>query len=359
MPTAIITGSGGLIGSESVRRFVQDGYQVVGLENDMRATFFGASASTAHTTETLIGKYRDEFRSLEIDIRDGDGVSRVFAEHAKEIELVIHTAAQPSHDWAASDPQTDFAVNANGTLNLLEATRLYAPSATFIFCSTNKVYGDQPNQLPLIELPQRLELPEDHRYHRGIDTSMSIDQSTHSLFGVSKTAADLLVQEYGRYFDMPTVCFRGGCLTGPNHAGTQLHGFLSYLMRCTMTGDPYTVFGYGGKQVRDNIHSADLVAAFEAFHRAPRAAAVYNIGGGRQSNCSMLEAIDLCQEIAGRELQWSLGEENRIGDHRWWISDLEPFKGDYPGWDITWDVRDILREIHERNGERWVTGAGS
>jgi CDP-paratose 2-epimerase len=359
MPTAIITGSGGLIGSESVRRFVEDGYQVVGLENDMRATFFGASASTAHTTETLIGKYRDEFRSLEIDIRDGDGVSRVFAEHAKEIELVIHTAAQPSHDWAASDPQTDFAVNANGTLNLLEATRLYAPSATFIFCSTNKVYGDLPNQLPLLELEQRLELPDDHRYHRGIDTSMSIDQSTHSLFGVSKTAADLLVQEYGRYFDMPTVCFRGGCLTGPNHAGTQLHGFLSYLMRCTMTGDPYTVFGYGGRQVRDNIHSADLVAAFEAFHRAPRAAAVYNIGGGRQSNCSMLEAIDLCQEIAGRELQWSLGEENRIGDHRWWISDLEPFKGDHPGWDITRDVRDILREIHERNAERWVTGAGS
>jgi CDP-paratose 2-epimerase len=359
MPTAIITGSGGLIGSESVRRFVQDGYQVVGLENDMRATFFGTDASTAPTTETLTKRYPDELRSLEIDIRDGDGVSRVFAEHAKEIELVIHTAAQPSHDWAASDPQTDFAVNANGTLNLLEATRLYAPSATFIFCSTNKVYGDLPNQLPLLELEQRLELPEDHRYYKGIDTSMSIDQSTHSLFGVSKTAADLLVQEYGRYFDMPTVCFRGGCLTGPNHAGTQLHGFLSYLMRCTMTGDPYTVFGYGGKQVRDNIHAADLVAAFAAFHRAPQAAAVYNIGGGRQSNCSMLEAIDLCQEITGQELQWSLGEENRVGDHRWWISDLEPFKRDHPGWDITRDVRDILREIHERNGERWAGGAGS
>lgn len=357
MPIAIITGSGGLIGSESVRRFVQDGYDVVGLENDMRATFFGASASTAHTTETLTERYPDEFRSLEIDIRNAEGVSRIFAEHAKEIELVIHTAAQPSHDWAASNPQTDFAVNANGTLNLLEATRLHAPSATFVFCSTNKVYGDLPNQLPLVELEQRLELPGDHRYYKGIDTSMSIDQSTHSLFGVSKTAADLLVQEYGRYFDMPTVCFRGGCLTGPNHAGTQLHGFLSYLMRCTMTGDPYTVFGYGGKQVRDNIHAADLVAAFAAFHRAPRPAAVYNIGGGRQSNCSMLEAIDLCQEIAGRELQWSLGEENRIGDHRWWISDLEPFKEDYPGWEITRDVRDILREIHERNLERWVSAS--
>jgi CDP-paratose 2-epimerase len=354
MPLAIVTGSGGLIGSESVRHFVQAGYDVVGLENDMRARFFGSDASTAHTTTALIERYPSEFRSLEVDIRDADGVARIFAEHADEIELVIHTAAQPSHDWAASDPQTDFGVNANGTLNLLEATRQNAPGATFVFCSTNKVYGDRPNQLPLVELPQRLELPEDHPYYKGIDTTMSIDQSTHSLFGVSKVAADLLVQEYGRYFELPTVCFRGGCLTGPNHAGTQLHGFLSYLMRCTMTGDPYTVFGYSGKQVRDNIHAADLVAAFEAFHRAPRAAAVYNVGGGRQSNCSMLEAIELCQEIAGRELQWSLGEDNRIGDHRWWISDLEPFKRDYPGWDIAHDVRDILREIHDRNAERWI-----
>jgi CDP-paratose 2-epimerase len=357
MPVAIITGSGGLIGSESVGHFVRAGYEVVGLENDMRARFFGPEASTAHTTQALVERYPAEFRTLELDIRDGEGVERAFAQYAGEIELVIHAAAQPSHDWAASDPQTDFAVNANGTLNLLEATRKHALGATFVFCSTNKVYGDLPNQLPLVELPQRLELPEDHRYYEGIDTTMSIDQSTHSLFGVSKAAADLLVQEYGRYFDMPTVCFRGGCLTGPNHAGTQLHGFLSYLMRCTMTGEKYTVFGYGGKQVRDNIHAADLVAAFEAFHRAPRAAAVYNIGGGRQSNCSMLEAIDLCQEIAGRELDWSLGEENRIGDHKWWISDLEPFKRDYPSWDITHDVRDILREIHDSGAERWAASA--
>jgi CDP-paratose 2-epimerase len=357
MPKAIVTGSGGLIGSESVGHFVQAGYEVVGLENDMRARFFGADASTAHTTQALKERYPAQFRSLELDIRDLEGVERVFAEHAGGIELVIHAAAQPSHDWAASDPQTDFAVNANGTLNLLEATRKHAPDATFVFCSTNKVYGDLPNQLPLLELESRLELPEDHRYHRGIDTTMSIDRSTHSLFGVSKAAADLLVQEYGRYFDMPTVCFRGGCLTGPNHAGTQLHGFLSYLMRCTMTGDPYTVFGYGGKQVRDNIHSADLIAAFEAFHRAPKPAAVYNIGGGRQSNCSMLEAIECCEKITGRELHWSLGEDNRIGDHRWWISDLEPFKRDYPQWDITHDVEDILREIHDHNTERWLARA--
>ena len=357
MPVAIITGSGGLIGSESVRHFVEAGFEVIGLENDMRAGFFGPDASTTPMTKALVGRYPDEFRTLEIDIRDAEGVERAFVGHAGDIELVIHAAAQPSHDWAASDPQTDFAVNANGTLNLLEATRKHAPDATFVFCSTNKVYGDRPNHLPLVELEKRLELPEDHRYYGGIDTTMSIDQSTHSLFGVSKAAADLLVQEYGRYFDMPTACFRGGCLTGPNHAGTQLHGFLSYLMRCTMTGDPYTVFGYGGKQVRDNIHSADLVAAFAAFHRAPKAAAVYNIGGGRESNCSMLEAIELCQEIAGRELDWSLGEEHRIGDHRWWISDLEPFKRDYPDWDITRDVRDILREIHDYNAERWAARA--
>jgi CDP-paratose 2-epimerase len=357
MSVAIVTGSGGLVGSESVRHFVGAGYDVIGLENDMRAAFFGPDASTAHTTRELVERYPDEFRSLELDIRDADGVAKVFAEQEGAIELVIHTAAQPSHDWAAGDPQTDFAVNANGTLNLLEATRKHAPGATFVFCSTNKVYGDLPNQLPLVELPQRLELPEDHPYYQGIDTTMSIDQSTHSLFGVSKAAADLLVQEYGRYFELPTVCFRGGCLTGPNHAGTRLHGFLSYLMRCTMTGEPYTVFGYGGRQVRDNIHAADLVAAFAAFHRRPKAAAVYNIGGGRESNCSMLEAIELCQEIAGRELQWSLGEENRIGDHRWWISDLRPFRSDYPEWELTRDVEGILREIHDRNAERWVARA--
>ncbi len=357
MPTAIVTGSGGLIGSESVSHFVKAGYEVIGLENDMRARFFGPNASTAHTTRTLAERYAEGFRSLEIDIRDADALLQLFGERAGEIELVIHTAAQPSHDWAASDPQTDFGVNANGTLNLLEATRRHAPSATFVFCSTNKVYGDLPNGLPLIEQEKRLELPEDHRYYGGIDTSMSIDASTHSLFGVSKAAADLLAQEYGRYFDMPTVCFRGGCLTGPNHAGTQLHGFLSYLMRCTMTGEPHTVFGYGGKQVRDNIHAADMVAAFDAFHRAPRAAAVYNIGGGRQSNCSMIEAIDMCQEIAGKELRWRLGEDNRIGDHRWWISDLKPFRRDYPGWDITHDVRYILGQIHDRNAERWTAVA--
>jgi CDP-paratose 2-epimerase len=353
MPTAIVTGSGGLIGSESVRQLVEGGYAVVGLENDMRASFFGPGASTRHVSERLVKLY-EEFCSLDVDIRDADGVAQVFERHARQLELVVHTAAQPSHDWAASAPQVDFGVNANGTLNLLEAARRHAPNATFVYCSTNKVYGDLPNHLPLVELKSRLELPESHQWHGGIDTSMSIDRSMHSLFGVSKAAADLLVQEYGRYFDMPTVCFRGGCLTGPNHAGAELHGFLSYLMRCTIAGNPYTVYGYDGKQVRDNIHSSDLVRAFLYFHRAPRTGAVYNIGGGRASNCSMLEAIALCEEVAGRSLDWRLGEQARMGDHRWWISDLGEFQADYPAWELEYDIEAILREIYERNVERWA-----
>jgi CDP-paratose 2-epimerase len=354
VPTAIVTGSGGLIGSESVRHFVEAGFDVIGLENDMRSRFFGPSASTRPVSKQLAERYPKEFRWLELDIRDAEGVGKVFAEHANDLELIIHTAAQPSHDWAASDPQTDFTVNANGTLNLLEAARNHNAAATFVFCSTNKVYGDVPNYLPLEELDKRLELPEDHEYYDGIPTSMSIDASMHSLFGVSKAAADLMVQEYGRYFDVPTVCFRGGCLTGPNHAGAQLHGFLAYLLRCTVIGDPYTVFGYGAKQVRDNIHSADVVSAFAAFHRDPKTAAVYNLGGGRASNCSMLEAIELCEQISGRELNWELSAQARMGDHRWWISDLREFERDYPDWKLEYDVEAMLRESYERNVEQWT-----
>lgn len=355
MPTAIVTGSGGLIGSETVRRLAADGYDVIGIENDLRASFFGPEASTRHVSESLASDF-ETFRWVELDIRDAEGVSRAFAE-AAPVELVVHTAAQPSHDWAASDPQADFSVNANGTLNLLEATRAHAPEASFVHLSTNKVYGDTPNFLPLEERESRLELPESHEYFGGIPTTMSIDHSTHSLFGVSKSAADLLVQEYGRYFDLPTVCFRGGCLTGPAHAGAQLHGFLAYLMKCTVTGEPYTVFGYGGKQVRDNIHASDVVGAILAFHANPRTAAVYNLGGGRDSNCSMLEAIDLCESISGRQLDWRLDERARVGDHRWWISDLSDFRRDHPDWDLSYDVEGILREIHDHNVERWMTAA--
>jgi CDP-paratose 2-epimerase len=352
MAVAIVTGSGGLIGSESVRHFAQQGFDVLGIENDMRAAFFGPEASTAAVSAEL-EQAVDAFTTVPLDIRDRDCVESLFARHAADIELVVHTAAQPSHDWAAGDPHTDFTVNANGTLNLLEATREHCPEATFVFTSTNKVYGDAPNGLPLVETATRLELPADHPYYEGIPVTMSIDHCTHSLFGVSKAAADLMVQEYGRYFDMPTVCFRGGCLTGPQHAGAQLHGFLAYLMKCTVTGTPYTVFGHGGKQVRDNIHAHDVVRAFSAFHAAPRAAAVYNLGGGRASNISMLEAIAACERIAGKKLTWELSDRARIGDHRWYVSDLDAFRADHPGWELTFGIDDVLRDIHDANVERW------
>ncbi|MBD3563436.1 NAD-dependent epimerase/dehydratase family protein, partial [Planktothrix sp. FACHB-1355] len=263
-------------------------------------------------------------------------------------------AAQPSHDWAARDPYTDFSVNANGTLVLLESTRQICPDAVFIFCSTNKVYGDSPNYLPLIEKELRWEIEETHPYNKGIDENMSIDQCKHSLFGASKVAADVLVQEYGRYFSMKTASFRGGCLTGPSHSGAELHGFLSYLMKCTMTGTAYKVFGYKGKQVRDNIHSYDLVNAFYHFYQNPRVAEVYNIGGGRFSNCSMLEAIQECEAITEKKLNWVYEESNRIGDHIWWISDIDKFKSHYPEWNLTYGITEILKEIFNQNVSRWV-----
>lgn len=352
MSVAIITGSAGLIGSESVMFFSQLGMDVVGIDNDMRRYFFGDHASTNWNRQRLEENVPG-YRHYEIDIRDNAAITRIFEQYGEQISLVIHSAAQPSHDWAAREPQTDFTINANGTLNLLEATRQHAPKAVFLFTSTNKVYGDTPNRLPLIEQATRWDIDPTHTYTNGIREDMSIDQSVHSLFGASKVAADVLVQEYGRYFDLHTACFRGGCLTGPNHSGAQLHGFLAYLMKCTMTGQPYTIFGYKGKQVRDNIHSADLIRAFYEVYQAPRMAEVYNIGGGRQSNCSMLEAITLCQEIAGRDLLWRYSESNRIGDHMWWISDLSKFKSHYPEWDLEYDVPAILQEIYDLNKDRW------
>jgi len=343
--TVIVTGSAGLIGSESVKRFAADGFRVVGVDNDMRSRFFGAEASTRKTRDQLVTDVR-EYRHHDLDIRDADAISDLFKESRNEIAAVVHTAAQPSHDWAAREPQTDFTVNANGTLNLLEAARNFCPEAPFVFTSTNKVYGDTPNHLPLRELPLRWEIAEDHQYALGISETMSIDYTKHSLFGASKAAADLLVQEYGRYFGMPTVCFRGGCLTGPAHAGTELHGFLSYLMICTISGRPYRVFGYKGKQVRDNIHSYDLVEAFVEFIRAPRVAEVYNIGGSRHSNCSILEAIKMCEEISGRRLTWTYEENNRVGDHIWWISDVRKFQEHYPAWKFRYSLEQILEEIH-------------
>jgi CDP-paratose 2-epimerase len=353
MSIAIVTGSAGLIGSEAARFFHAQGLEVVGVDNDMRKAFFGEGASTARSLGELtrdLKKYRHE----SLDIRDIGAVEALFARYGKSIAVVIHTAAQPSHDWAASDPHTDFTVNANGTLALLEATRKHCPDAPFIHCSTNKVYGDTPNRLPLVEQETRWELDPIHPYAaHGIDESMSIDGCMHSLFGVSKAASDLLVQEYGRYFDMKTACFRGGCLTGPNHSGAQLHGFLSYLVKCAVTGDAYTVFGYKGKQVRDNIHAWDLVNAFWHVFQKPRSAEIYNIGGSRHSNCSMQEAITVCEELTGRPMNWSYAEGNRAGDHIWWISDVRRFQSHYPDWSYRYDIRGILGEIHDAMAERF------
>jgi CDP-paratose 2-epimerase len=354
MSVAIITGSAGLIGSEASRYFAGQGLDVVGIDNDMRQRFFGAEASTRWQRQRLQRKLGERYRHVEADIRDDSAIDEVFQRYGVSISLVVHTAAQPSHDWAAKEPKTDFGVNAMGTLNMLEATRRFAPNAVFIFTSTNKVYGDAPNRLPLVEEETRWEIAPGHPFSRGITEEMSIDQSLHSIFGASKVAADVMVQEFGRYFGLATGCFRGGCLTGPNHSGTQLHGFLAYLMRCTATGTPYTVFGYQGKQVRDNIHSADLIQAFDHFFHAPRPGEVYNMGGSRFSNCSMIEAIQICEEVAGCPLEYKYVDTNRTGDHIWWISDVSKFSSHYPGWRLSYDVPRICREIYEANAERWL-----
>jgi CDP-paratose 2-epimerase len=353
--TVLISGSAGLVGSEAVHFFAKQSFHIVGIDNDMRSVFFGGSASTSWNKSLLKEKYGRQYQHFDNDIRDRGAVEQIFRQYSSDIALIIHTAAQPSHDWAAGDPHTDFTVNANGTLVLLEATRQFCASAVFIFMSTNKVYGDTPNRLPLLELETRWEIAPDHRYKEGIDESMSVDDSKHSVFGASKVAADIMVQEYGRYFGMKTACFRGGCLTGPAHSGAELHGFLAYLMECTITSKPYTVLGYKGKQVRDNIHSRDLVAAFDEFYRNPRCGEVYNMGGSRHCNCSILEAITLCEQIAGKKLNYTYKEENRSGDHIWYISDVGKFQRHYAAWKYTYDLRGILEEIHAAQRARLST----
>lgn len=346
MKICVITGSGGLIGSEAVDFFAPKFDLIVGIDNDMRRYFFGDAASTDRTVQHL-EETHSNYKHYDLDVRDEAGLDGIFREYGTDIALVIHTAAQPSHDWAAKEPKTDFTVNANGTLNMLECTRLHCPEAVFIFTSTNKVYGDTPNFLPLIEMESRWEIDESHPYFVGIDEQMSIDNTTHSVFGASKVAADIMVQEYGRYFSMKTGAFRGGCLTGPRHSGVQLHGFLSYLMKCAITGDQYTIFGYKGKQVRDNIHSYDLVNMLWHFYQSPRSGEVYNAGGSRFANCSMLEAIAICEEITGNKMNYSYSDTNRIGDHIWYISDVSKFKQHYPGWDFTVDLTATLTQIFE------------
>ena len=342
MKTVLVTGSAGLIGSEAVRFFCEKGFAVHGVDNNLRQYFFGVDGDTSWMREKLL-KEEKRYTHYAMDIRDEKSISALFREH--RFDLIIHTAAQPSHDWAAKEPLTDFGINATGTLILLQCMREFARESVFIFTSTNKVYGDTPNALPLIEKKTRWELPTSHRYYKGIDETMSIDASTHSIFGVSKTAADLMVQEYGRYFGLQTVAFRGGCLTGPAHSAARLHGFLAYLVKCIRDGIPYTINGYKGKQVRDNIHASDLIAAFYEFYKKPRSGEVYNMGGSRYSNTSIIEAIGTIEAILGKKANVTYIDKPRVGDHIWYISDVSKFQSHYPSWVYTRDGDAILLEL--------------
>ena len=356
-PIAIVTGSGGLIGSQAVKFLHDKGFKVIGIDNDMRSYFFGKDSSTIPNNEALIKDY-PRYESHNLDIRDFEEMNALFKHYNNKIEIIIHTAAQPSHDWAANEPLTDFSINATGTINLLESTRLNCPKATFIFTSTNKVYGDTPNQRHLSEYETRY----DSYINKGgmaikgsIDETMSIDQCKHSVFGASKVAADIMCQEYARYWDMNIGIFRGGCLTGPDHAGAELHGFLSYLIKCMVTGKDYTIFGYKGKQVRDNIHSWDLVNMFWHYHQNPKPGEVYNAGGGRNNSTSILEAIDYVNELRKHDdlepwTNFTVSDQARSGDHQWYISDLSKFKSHYPEWDITISLEETIRQIY--NAER-------
>lgn len=338
----LITGSAGLIGSEAVKFFCERDYEVVGLDNNMRQYFFGKEASTDWNKKILQKDFKN-YTHEQIDIRDKKKLEEIFRKYP--IDLIIHTAAQPSHDWAAKEPITDFSVNALATLYLLEMLRNFAPEAVFIFTSTNKVYGDTPNTLPLIELETRWELPETHHYYDGIDETMSIDNSKHSIFGASKVAADVMVQEYGKYFGLKTTVFRGGCLTGPAHSGTKLHGFLAYLIRCIHRGEEYSIFGYNGKQVRDNIHAFDLVNAFYHVYQKPRSGEVYNIGGSRHSNISIVEAIKKTELILKKKSKIKYINKARSGDHIWYVSDVTKFKSHYTHWNYTFDGDLIIEDI--------------
>jgi CDP-paratose 2-epimerase len=339
----LVTGSSGLIGSEVVAFFCEAGWQVHGMDNNMRRDFFGPPGDTGWNKERLTKTYRS-FRHNEVDIRDRAGVARLVAD--VKPDAIVHTAAQPSHDLAAARPYDDFDVNAVGTLNLLEAARRSRPESPFVHMSTNKVYGDAPNRIDLVEHEMRWDYA-DAKYANGIDETFSIDNSMHSIFGASKVAADVMVQEYGRYFQMPTCCLRGGCLTGPNHSGVELHGFLSYLIRCNLESKVYKIFGYKGKQVRDNIHSLDVARFMDQFIQNPRVGEVYNIGGGRENSVSIIEAFELIAEISGKSMQYEYVDQNRKGDHICYISDLSKMRAHYPNWDIQKDLTTTFLEIYQ------------
>ncbi len=338
----LVTGSGGLIGSEAVSHFMNVGFEVHGIDNNMRAYFFGKDGDTTWNVKRL-GKLYSLYHHYNFDIRDEKKIHDLVKK--ERFDLIIHAAAQPSHDWAAKEPMTDFSINAVATLVLLEGMRKYSKDSVFIFTSTNKVYGDNPNTLPFVEHATRYELPKHHVFFNGINESMSLDQTTHSIFGVSKCSADLMVQEYGRYFGLHTVVFRGGCLTGPNHSAAKLHGFLAYLIKCIRERIPYTIIGYKGKQVRDNIHSHDLINAFMEVYKKPKQGEVYNIGGSRYSNVSILEAIQLVESILNMKARITYKSIPRIGDHQWYISDISKFRGHYPKWEFTYSLEKIIEDM--------------
>ena len=346
MSIVIITGSSGLVGSEAVNFFCDKGFDVIGIDNNLRKFFFGRDGSTLWIKNNLI-KRNKKFKNFNIDIRNFNGLEKIFKKYRKNISLIIHCAAQPSHDYGKKFPVLDFNVNATGTLNLLELTKIYCPNSPFIFTSTNKVYGDNPNKLSIIETKNRWELKKNNKYYNGIDEKFSIDHCTHSFFGVSKTYADLIVQEYGKNIGLKTVCFRAGCITGPNHSGAKLHGFLSYLVKITLATRKYSLIGYKGKQVRDNLHSYDLVNCFWEFFKKPKRGEVYNIGGGRYSNCSILEALDLVEKISNISISRNVVRIPRIGDHIWYISNLKKFKNHYPKWKQKYNTKKILGELIE------------
>ena len=346
MSVAIITGSTGLVGSETVNFFHDKGFDVIGIDNNLRKFFFGKSSSTNWIKTKLI-KRNKNFKNFNFDIRNFKGLEKIFKKYRKRISVIIHCAAQPSHDYGKNFPFLDFNINATGTLNLLELTKKFCPDAPFIFMSTNKVYGDNPNNLNIYEQKTRWELKKTDKNYRGIKENFSIDNATHSFFGVSKTYADLIVQEYGKNIGLKTVCFRGGCITGPNHSGASLHGFLSYLVKSSLNHRKYNLIGYKGKQVRDNLHSNDLVSCFWEFYKKPRAGEVYNMGGGRYSNCSITEALDLIEKTANIKIKRKIIKTPRVGDHIWYISDTSKFKKHFPDWKQKYNTKKILEELIE------------
>ena len=346
MSLAIITGSSGLVGSESVNFFSDKGFDVIGIDNNLRQFFFGKNGSTNWVKSQLLKKNKN-FKNFNTDIRNLNKLNNIFKKYSKKISLIIHCAAQPSHDYGKNFPFLDFHVNATGTLNLLELTKKYCPDAPFIFMSTNKVYGDNPNNLKIFEKKTRWELKINDENFNGIKENFSIDNSTHSFFGVSKTYADLIVQEYGRNIGLKTVCFRGGCITGPNHSGASLHGFLSYLVKSSLINKKYNIIGYKGKQVRDNLHSSDLINCFWEFYKKPKTGEVYNIGGGRYSNCSVIEAINYIEEYTKTKIKKKILKLPRVGDHIWYISNTSKFKKHYPNWKQKYDTQKIIEELIE------------